>query len=334
MRSRKNLHDVTLRWISRSRFRTRFYLENMSIQTAADKHNTNYAMTKDRERTAKRKAQTADSGPNKLSKIKGDFIKDVNRIPIDKFMSSHVVAGSLLYTPRPSTTNDSTGRHNIALDISFRVIPGPGRQIPPSRAIQETELEECFDLIKITSEDTYRPSSFGWHPRRKKREMRDPDMRYLLVRRGLKASKVPTPAQGTKEAKSESASNSSDVEAEPQNGEKQRPVLGFASFMLTYEDGYPVVYIYEIHLHPPLRSIGLGARLLDIVESIGRSVGVDKAMLTVFRSNETACNWYRKLEYSVDDYSPRDVELRGGVIRQADYLIMSKRLRKDKKEGE
>lgn len=81
--------------------------------------------------------------------------------------------------------------------------------------ISDSDFESCFRLIEYTSADHYRKSKNGWKPRAKKKEMRLLDLKYFLVKR-------------------------------------DRKVEGFLSFMPTYEDDYPVIYCYEIHL-----SVGL-----------------------------------------------------------------------------
>ena len=100
----------------------------------------------------------------------------------------------------------------------------------------------------------------------------------------------------------------------------------FASFMLTYEDGEEVVYLYEIHLGEELRGSGLGRYLMDLVENVGRKAGMGKCMLTVFMSNEAARKFYERLGYDVDEFSPGPRRLRNGVVKEADYVILSKKL--------
>lgn len=85
-----------------------------------------------------------------------------------------------------------------------------------STDLSDGDFESCFRLIEITSSEDYKRSKNGWKPRAKKKEMRLLDLKYFLVKR---------------------------------NGE----VEGFLSFMPTYEDDYPVVYCYEIHLSPKLQ---------------------------------------------------------------------------------
>lgn len=84
--------------------------------------------------------------------------------------------------------------------------------------LAEAELEACLRLVEATSGDDYRRAEAGWHPRRKRREMRSPGLRYLLV--------------------TDAADES---------------LAAFVSLMPTLENGEPVVYCYEIHLQPALR---------------------------------------------------------------------------------
>ena len=75
----------------------------------------------------------------------------------------------------------------------------------------------CFHLIEETSRADYENSANRWHPDKKLKEMRSPELRYVLVRDSTGA------------------------------------VRGFTSLMPTFEDGQPVVYCYEIHLKPDLQ---------------------------------------------------------------------------------
>lgn len=129
------------------------------------------------------------------------------------------------------------------------------------------------------------------------------DMRYILVRK-----------------------HSTESSAEHKEGSD---VEGFLSFMVTYEDGVEVIYCYEIHLAPSIRNKGMGKRLIALYEGIGRKVGLKKAMLTVFRSNQITLRFYEKLGYAEDEFSPRPKRLRNGVVKEPDYLILSKSLQEE-----
>jgi ribosomal protein S18 acetylase RimI-like enzyme len=147
--------------------------------------------------------------------------------------------------------------------------------------------------VEQTSGEAYDASSTGWSRPKKRKEMQLPDMKYLLVRADEPSARIE----------------------------------GFLSFMVTYEDGKEVVYCYEIHLSPTARGRGLGKLLMGRMEEIGRAVGLEKAMLTVFRSNTIARRFYEKLGYETDEYSPQPRRLRNGTIKEADYLILSRTLK-------
>ncbi|EHA20536.1 hypothetical protein ASPNIDRAFT_190873, partial [Aspergillus niger ATCC 1015] len=152
--------------------------------------------------------------------------------------------------------------------------------------IPTTDLNACFNLIEETSSEAYKNSSTGWSPTKKKKEMKLPDMKYLVVRR-------------------------------------ENAVVGFMSFMITYEDGKEVIYLYEIHLSSEVQKQGLGKRLLLVLMEIGRRVGMEKAMLTVFTSNGVAQRLYEAIGFGTDEYSPRPRRLRNGMVKEPDYRIMS-----------
>ena len=135
------------------------------------------------------------------------------------------------------------------------------------------------------------------------------DLRYLLVRRSSSLSST-TPTAGDTTTTTETVANEIDA---------------FLSFMLTYEDGYEVIYCYEIHLSESSRGCGLGKHLMGVMERVGREVGVSKSMLTVFLENEGAVRFYERLGYGVDEFSPEPRRVRGRVIRP-DYVILSKSL--------
>jgi hypothetical protein len=84
-------------------------------------------------------------------------------------------------------------------------------EIQTATSLPSEDFEACFKLIEFTSSDDYKKSKDGWKPRSKRKEMKLLDLRYILVK-------------------------------------YEGQVQGFVSLMPTYEDEYPVVYCYEIHL--------------------------------------------------------------------------------------
>ena len=202
------------------------------------------------------------------------LVDRINALPISAFVETYASPPQLFTNPKTSLEYSTT--------------------IVTSQNLSPTELNSCFDLISITSASAYAASSLGWHPTKKRNEMRLPDLRYILVRLTISSS----PA----------------VEA-------------FLSFMFTYEDGFEVIYIYEIHISEGLRGCGLGKVLMGMVEDIGSKAGIEKVMLTVFVENEAALRFYDRLGWSVDKSSPESRTLRNGVVKESDYRILSKSLK-------
>lgn len=192
----------------------------------------------------------------------------------------------------PSGREDVGSGPNYALDIYT------------AQSIPTADFEACFKLIEQTVANAYADSGMGWSATKKRREMRLPDMRYLILRRGK-------------------------IDRDGDRGQ----LLGFLSFMVTYEDGKEVNYCYEIHLAPEAQGLGLGRQLMIRYEEIGRRIGLEKAMLTVFKSNAKAMRFYERLGYVVDDFSPEPRTLRNGTVKEPEYLILSKPLKGSASDG-
>ncbi|KAI4168855.1 MAG: hypothetical protein LQ343_006068 [Gyalolechia ehrenbergii] len=168
-------------------------------------------------------------------------------------------------------------------------------QFESSSTISADDFNSCFNIIANSSANAYAASSVGWSPSKKRKEMKLPDLRYLLF-------------------------------VNPSAQEKRTRVEGFLSFMLTYEDGHEVVYCYELHLAPSLQGQGLGKHLMNLMEQAGSNVGVEKSMLTVFVENEAAVQFYNRLGYTEDEYSPEPRKMRNGRVKMPTYVILSKSL--------
>ena len=175
--------------------------------------------------------------------------------------------------------------------------------------LNPTFENQFLDLIEETSKTDYDGSGKKFSKAAKRKEMRLPDMRYLTLGELVR----PNEKTGVLEESSR--------------------VVGFVSFMVTYEDNYEVIYIYEILFVPEHQGRGFGGHMMDAVEDIGREVGVEKAMLTVFKSNERAVKWYYKRGYVVDEYSPEPRVFRDGTVKEPSYLILSKSLKPDESIG-
>ena len=173
-----------------------------------------------------------------------------------------------------------------------------GTRGPEVSRLVKSVLEQCLELVQATSADDYRNSEMNWSKSKKRKEMNLPDMRYLIL-----------------------------LEAKADND--PQAVAGFVSFMMTYEDGYEVIYTYEVQLARAWQGRGLGKKLTQLVESVGRRVGVEKSMLTVFKANQRAVKMYESLGYIEDEYSPGPRRFRDGTVKEPTYIILSKKLQEE-----
>ncbi|KIX06695.1 uncharacterized protein Z518_04671 [Rhinocladiella mackenziei CBS 650.93] len=220
-----------------------------------------------------------------------DVRKETTRILRNKSQAKAIEQGKLVESTNSLSAEDFFGKYEPLMstlddNLGLRQTRGDAVTVPSHW------LEECLKLIEQTSAKDYQNSEMKWSATKKRKEMKLPDMKYIIL--------------------SES---------------KGRRVIGFISFMITYEDGYEVVYIYEIHFVPEWQGKGLGQKLINFVETIGQNVGVTKVMLTVFRANYRAIAWYTRLGYREDEFSPEPRQMRNGTITQPSYIILSKRLK-------
>jgi ribosomal protein S18 acetylase RimI-like enzyme len=198
----------------------------------------------------------------------------------------------------------------------------------PSTLGQE-RMEKLIHLIEDTSGADYKGSSAGWDVGHKREEMGHEDMRFLIVKdRGNGVRRVRCDRVDQGEGGGQNGQLKGEEESAPTT---EGAVAGFLSFMLTTEETESVIYIYEIHLYEWARGAGLGGWLMSVVEEIGRRVGVDKAMLSVFATNERAEKFYRARGYGEDELCPSWSmgRLKSGKVRKPEYYIMSKSLQDD-----
>ncbi|XHG00786.1 hypothetical protein AWENTII_004206 [Aspergillus wentii] len=225
------------------------------------------------------------------------LVERTNQLPLDQFISSYVPQSLLEISSRKTQDANDSGSEES---------PDYKMDIYTANSIPDADFEACFKLVEGVSDD-YEKLSTGWSPSKKRKEMRLPDMKYIILRRCSRHD----------------VTGNDDVESPQEEGE----ALGFTSFMVTYEDGYEVVYLYEIHLSSAVQGQGLGKQLMLKLEDIGRHIGLEKIMLTVFKSNTVAMGLYNRVGYTVDEFSPPPKILRNGTVKESSYLILSKSLR-------
>jgi ribosomal protein S18 acetylase RimI-like enzyme len=160
-----------------------------------------------------------------------------------------------------------------------------------SAYLSDDLLKQCLDLFERNMGDLYRNSSWGLDMVKKAEELQHRKARFLLAF------------------------------ASDENNDKE--LASFAHFRFDYDDDEEptctVLYVYEIHVESNYRRKGLGRRVMAILESVARQAEMQKVILTVFKKNESAMNFYiDSLGYRIDEYSPSKFG------EPADYEILSK----------
>ncbi|KAL0640513.1 N alpha-acetyl-transferase [Maublancomyces gigas] len=232
--------------------------------------------------------------------IQKSLIESHNALPLSAVRSAYL---------RPvSCLNNET--HTVTLET-------------PS-SVSSATFTTCFELIRDNMRDMYKRSEIGWSAAKKKKEMKHPAMRFLLLRIRPGVKKLESRGEG--EGEEGEGRGEQDWEDEDTEEVEAGKVAGFLSFMVTEEEGEEVIYCYELHLAPGSRGLGLGRHLMAVMEDFGRAVGLGKAMLTCFSENKDGVRFYNRNGYETDETSPEPKCLRNGQVRESNYYILSKAL--------
>lgn len=149
-------------------------------------------------------------------------------------------------------------------------------------------------LTRLGKISRYKRSEIGWSAAKKKREMKNPAMRFLVLRMRPEVREL---VGSGDEGDGEEGKEEQDWEDEDTEEKEAGKVTGFLSFMVTEEEGEEVIYCYELHLAPGSRGLGLGRHLMAVMEDFGRAVGLGKAMLTCFSENKDGVRFYNRNGY-------------------------------------
>eukprot|EP00112_Aurelia_sp_Birch-Aquarium-sp1_P008049 Seg1882.1 transcript_id=Seg1882.1/GoldUCD/mRNA.D3Y31 product="N-alpha-acetyltransferase 40" protein_id=Seg1882.1/GoldUCD/D3Y31 len=153
----------------------------------------------------------------------------------------------------------------------------------------EEEKNFVYGLTKSNMQQLYEKSSWGWKDKDKYEEITDDKAWYLLA----------------------------------YDNDKDKAV-GISHFRFDFDFDDPVLYCYEIQLEENVRGNGLGKFMLQILELIAFRAKMCKIMVTVFKENKDAVNFFNNLKYVVDETSPRYYDPMHP--EDYDYEILSKSL--------
>lgn len=156
------------------------------------------------------------------------------------------------------------------------------------------KLVQAYDLFEKNMGDLYKSSSWGLKKEEKIAELTHPLAKFLWVE--------------------EDTSNVDNV--------KDAPLRAFVHFRFCMDDdevpSCVCLYVYEIQVASTSSRQGLGRNLMQCCEQMARDARMDKVILTTFKSNKNAMQFYQNLSYTVDETSPSQHQ------QPADYEILSK----------
>nr|XP_046183857.1 N-alpha-acetyltransferase 40-like [Oncorhynchus gorbuscha] len=107
--------------------------------------------------------------------------------------------------------------------------------------------------------------------------------------------------------------------------------VAFSHFRFDVECGEEVLYCYEVQLESRVRRKGLGKFLIQILQLIANSIQMKKVMLTVFKHNHGAHQFFRDaFRFEIDDTSP---SMSGCCGDDCTYEILSRRTKHAEASG-
>ncbi|TDL28728.1 acyl-CoA N-acyltransferase [Rickenella mellea] len=174
-------------------------------------------------------------------------------------------------------------------------------QTVTSSELSQHIRDEIWRIFESNMQVLYHKSSFGWDPPSKRSELFHKLSRFLLI------WSIPS---------GESTS-------------QQLTLQGYSMFRFEREDRQNMIYCYELQIASQARRMGLGAALVHNLECIGRALVMEKLMLTIFRANTDAKQFYILNRFAIDDTSPDSSQGKeGGEEGQSicDYEMLSKLL--------
>lgn len=196
---------------------------------------------------------------------------------------------------------------NECTNILTRVKLTPSRKdqkfhLVHSKDVNEVSYNKLMVLFESLMKEMYEKSSWGWNEEEKMSEFKNSKTKILMVTRN-------------------DLSDPSNKVLEGELPADDEDIIGFMNFRFEYGAGKGecVLYVYELHIHPDHQRQGLGEELTNMGRIIGTAFKMDKIMLTVFRSNSQALQFYRKLKFITDKSSP--------AVNEADYMILSSKLK-------
>ena len=217
-----------------------------------------------------------------------------------------------------------------------------------SQTLPPNILKQCLHLFERNMGDMYKQSKWGLNMNEKLKELQHCDARFLVITTTTSSPQPLDKNNDSSPAIEDAADTSLSMDGErtssasldtkekvPKEEEEQQQqfttVIGFAHFRYEPNDEelptHPITYLYELQIHPSYQrkhkhNIGLGKKLMTLIEILSIQQQMNRVMLTVFNYNVGAMKFYERMKYVIDEDSPSNFV--GG--ESCDYEILSKTL--------
>ncbi|KAL0580386.1 tRNA(Ser) Um(44) 2'-O-methyltransferase [Marasmius crinis-equi] len=157
-----------------------------------------------------------------------------------------------------------------------------------SKDLPKSTQEGIWQALEENMKELYANSSTGWHPDDKRAELFHSLSRFIV--------------------------------AHPEN--ESDTLAAYTMFRFEYEQGSDILYCYELQVLESYQRKSLGRLLMKALECIAQKWKMDQIMLTVFKANNRACQFYKAIGFTLDPTSPTEEDVEEfGIV---DYEILSK----------
>lgn len=195
----------------------------------------------------------------------------------------------------PTTLNTSDGKE---LQIECK----------GSKFLTDVEKNSIFRILEENMKTWYE-KTWGWKETEKKKEIFNPNSRFLCLYESLESDN----------AQNDVSSSSGNI--------ANRSLIAFAMFRFEWDDEdepeHPVLFCYEVQIRQDHQGLKIGRFLMDQLLKISNHWKMWKVLLTCFKINKPAMDFYFKLGFGIDANSPSSC----GYDEEV-YEILSNRPRK------
>lgn len=162
-------------------------------------------------------------------------------------------------------------------------------QFKKSYALTPAEKKSLLNIFVTNMEGLYQQAGWGWDLAKEQKELFHITSRFLYLT----------------------------------DRTKNDEIVGFIMFRFEWDDEdepeHPVIFVYQLQVESSSQHLGLGSYFMALMEQVSNRCKMWKIMLTCFKENRKAFNFYiNKIHYGIDVNSPS----RGGYEEET-YEILS-----------